>query len=155
MLPGDTLDLTVSYMEQVYDPDLLESNARDALDGVHFDTLVGTGLSGALAIPPLARALGVNFLIVRKPGDGTHSWLDFEGHLGRGWVFVDDFFASGRTFRRVHDKVTQVSFSKAFETTFQGAFLYNAIRPFRSPDCEDIQRYLTTEYEVPNLTPYE
>lgn len=75
-------------------------DAREALPS-YVDTLVGTGMSGAVAIPQIARALGMNFALIRKPNESTHSHLTIEGSVGSYWVFVDDFIESGDTYRRV------------------------------------------------------
>jgi len=121
----DVLDLTSNYMDKVHDPDRLMRTALDLLKDVRFDTLVGTGLSGALAVPELARRFGVNYLIVRKPNDGTHSWLPVEGKLGRRWVFVDDLIASGATFARVWDAMNRLIERYGHRTEFMGAMLYD------------------------------
>ena len=96
---------TVSgYMKAAFDPDLLIRIAErtidiDDLDS--FDTMIGTGLSGALAIPTLARYFGKNWAIVRKDNDNSHGMYRVEGTFGNSWVFVDDLIASGRTLCNV------------------------------------------------------
>jgi adenine/guanine phosphoribosyltransferase-like PRPP-binding protein len=69
------------------------------------DTFVGTGLSGALVVPTLARALGRHWAIVRKQ-DGSHSSRTVEGAIGERWLFIDDFIEGGATLRRVREAVT-------------------------------------------------
>jgi hypoxanthine phosphoribosyltransferase len=67
-----------------------------------FDTMVGTGLSGALVVPTLARATKKLFAIVRKDDDLlSHHETKVEGTIGERWIFVDDFVSSGATLRRV------------------------------------------------------
>lgn len=138
-MSDDVLDLTSSYMSDVHNPDQLMRIALDLLEGIRFDTLVGTGLSGALAVPELARRFGVNYLIVRKPNDGTHSWLPVEGKLGRRWVFVDDLIASGATFGRVWDAMNRLldKHSGYFRSEFVGAMLYDDHR-FLKPDASKL-----------------
>lgn len=127
------LDLMCGYMEAVHDPKrLLERATELILDDLEFDTIVGTGLSGTIAATELARKLDKNYLIVRKDNDGSHSSLPVEGRLGKSWLFVDDTTASGRTFCRVWDKVTNISREKSFDTEFVGTFLY-ADRQFLKP----------------------
>lgn len=87
-----------------------------------FDTLVGTGVSGAVIVPTLARLLGVDFAIVRKENDGTHGWNKIEGVMGKKWLFVDDLVSSGTTVRRVQKLVTEL-FPKSVA---MGAYLYHS-----------------------------
>lgn len=75
--------------------------------GVDFDTMVGTGLSGALVIPTLARKMGKFFFIVRKD-ETTHSTKSGEGRIGRKWIFVDDLVYSGATHRRVRKAINAI-----------------------------------------------
>lgn len=95
-------------------------HAARALEGVKFDTLVGTGFSGGLVVPALAQRLGVNFLLVRKPGDNSHHTGRLVGKLGHRWIFVDDFVSSGETRARVQKAVSQANVS----TTYVGDYLY-------------------------------
>lgn len=129
----DFLHLSVSYMDAIYEPDELILTAEARLQHVDFDTFVGTGLSGSLVLPTLARALGKKFLVVRKPEDSSHSYLDFEGYLGGRWLFVDDFVDTGRTFQRVYSKITNTILDRGFDSQLAGAFLYSSVRPYRTP----------------------
>lgn len=96
-----------------------------------FDTLVGTGLSGALVIPALAHALSKEFLIIRKPKDVSHSGeMIGAGRLGEKWLFVDDFISTGTTLHRVKDAVDTIvkqhdsrNLNK-FATTYIGSYEY-------------------------------
>lgn len=78
----------------------MADRVRDRLGDLEYDTIVGTGLSGALVVPTLARELDKHWAIVRKE-DGSHSDNMIEGAVGRRWLFVDDFVDSGATVRRV------------------------------------------------------
>lgn len=95
-------------------------------DGPRADTFVGSGLSGALVVPTLARALGRHWAIVRKD-DGSHSSRRIEGEIGERWLFVDDFIEGGATLRRVRDMVER----HAPGTEWVGSFEYekDAYRP--------------------------
>lgn len=116
----------------LFDPTGLIVDARVCLRGKKFDTLIGTGLSGALVLPLLARALRKNFAVVRKP-DNAHSDERVEGAIGSRWIFVDDLVSTGATFQRVHHEVRQITRSRRHVTEFAGAYLYN--RPhFHDPD---------------------
>ena len=124
--PPEKLDFTQSsYMRKVHDPQALLDVAKSLLRYKRYDTLVGTGLSGAIAVPFLARALKKDYLVVRKPNDGTHSSLPVEGKLGKKWIFVDDLVGGGGTFARCWDTVTKLAKDRSFETTFAGTMLYS------------------------------
>jgi len=66
--------------------------------------LVGTGISGASLVFPVALALGLDCAILRKESESSHGEAgSFEGVLlcGRKCVFVDDFVSGGLTKTRV------------------------------------------------------
>jgi len=87
------------YSDWAYnDPAGIVTSAYRNLQGVEFDTFVARGLSGTLVAPLLARAMSRNFLIVRKPGENSHSSSAIEGTFGRKWIFLDDFISGGGTF---------------------------------------------------------
>ena len=70
--------------------------------------LVGTGISGACLIFPLALKLGLDCAILRKEAESSHGEAGgFEGVLlkGRRCVFVDDFVSGGLTKARVERAV--------------------------------------------------
>src|SRR6266403_6308817 len=72
----------------------------ETVQDVEFDTMVGTGLSGTLVVPTLARAFGTKWAIIRKEA-APHTSVMIEGEIGHKWLFVDDFISSGRTLERV------------------------------------------------------
>lgn len=108
------------YFDQALD-DLagVIERARVRLADVDFDTLVGTGLSGAVVVPALALALNKQFVIVRKPHDGSHHEGHLVGHLGQRWIFVDDFVSSGRTRDRVVKEIGKWTYARMV-----GQYLY-------------------------------
>ncbi|WP_158881951.1 hypothetical protein [Amycolatopsis anabasis] len=132
------------YLEDVLDnEEVLISNARRALGGVDFDTMIGTGLSGSLVVPVIARALGKHWAIVRKPNDGSHSNKPLEGTVGDRWVFVDDFVESGATRNRVIDVIEDAQEHYRFETEHVGSYLYSTcggVSPSRFEHVEDYTR---------------
>lgn len=68
-------------------------------------SMVGTGMSGALAIPLLAKEYGCPWAIVRKESDQRHSCSRIEGTIGQWWMFVDDLTSTGDTRERVRKEV--------------------------------------------------
>ncbi|MGH3956443.1 MAG: phosphoribosyltransferase [Mycobacterium sp.] len=133
--PQYPADFRSSYMGGgQYNPAELIARAREQFEqqGVECDTLVGTGLSGALVVPQMARELGKEWLIVRKPNEGTHSSRPVEGYLGRRWLFVDDGIQSGKTFRRVFDTIAELPETASYYwrmlgcTEFAGAYFYTS-----------------------------
>jgi hypothetical protein len=114
-----------SYLTQLFeDHDVCVQQFRVKMRAVDFDTVVGTGISGTLAAQMFARAMGINFAIVRKGGDGSHSYNPVEGNVGRRWVFVDDLICSGATRQRVRDAMELFSEQNDFKTTYVGDYLY-------------------------------
>lgn len=117
--------LRTGYMDESHgDPVDLADSLRDATGRVRFDTLVGTGMSGALVVPGLARVLNVNWLILRKPGENSHSYHPGEGTLGSRWLFVDDLIDTGKTWRRVREQIADLCKQWNHKATFAGSFLY-------------------------------
>jgi adenine/guanine phosphoribosyltransferase-like PRPP-binding protein len=125
----------MSYFDTAFEnSEKLISTAKRHLKGVDYDTMVGTGLSGSLVVPLLARALGKKFAIVRKnASESSHARTTYEGEIGQKWIFVDDFIASGSTRERVRETVqTAVNNNNRyayhekdkFATTFVGSYLY-------------------------------
>lgn len=108
-------------------PAQMAAEARRALEGVYFDTMAGTGMSGALVVPILARALDKHWLIVRKENDHHHHKAAggpenelAEGTLGERWLFVDDGADTGATYRRMREIVPSLNPG----TRFAGAYFY-------------------------------
>jgi len=88
-----------------------------------FDFLAVTGMSGVVIGSPLAVRLEKPLVIIRKEGDSSHSYGDLIGAAackGR-YVFVDDFIASGGTYRRVRERLA----SPELDTRYVGAYLYS------------------------------
>lgn len=112
--------------------------AKERLADVDFDTLVGTGFSGGIVVPSLALAMGKKFVLVRKDNDDSHHGGGrLLGDLGRRWIFVDDFAASGRTRARVINKVIEATAADEVNTEAVGEYMYAGGRDgFRSYDPE-------------------
>lgn len=121
-----------SYMDSAFGDlsviaDRMLESVTDPIYGVEFDTMVGTGLSGTLVVPYLARTFGTYWAIVRKP-DNTHSSNQVEGKIGQRWLFVDDLVCSGNTLRRVQAVISTTAGPK---TQYVGCYEYywNCTRP--------------------------
>lgn len=154
----DTMFLSTGYMDTALDPEGLAAvidRAKKALADVDFDTMVGTGFSGGVVIPALAMAMGKSFVLVRKEEDTSHHGPGrLLGHLGRRWIFVDDFISTGKTRQRVLDKVAEAAHipipwewdpvllsyktPPPFETTYVGDYTYvNFDKPGWTPAEEN------------------
>lgn len=105
--------------------------AEQQLADLDYDTLVGTGFSGALVVPALALRLGKNFVLVRKENDGSHHSGRMIGQLGKRWIFVDDFVSSGTTRRRVRKAVSLSCEDRGWSTEHVGDYLYAWSGQFR------------------------
>lgn len=127
----DAIELN-EYFEIGWRPDKIARDMRKALADVDYDTIVGTGMSGGIVIPQLARLLKKHPLIIRKEGVDTHAMYPAVGKLGHRWIFVDDFIGSGATKFRVMNAVAKIADAKestfwnspAWPTEFVGSYLY-------------------------------
>lgn len=99
------------------------------------DTLVGTGVSGALVVPYIGRVLDVHWALVRKPTEGSHSDLLVEGTIGECWVLVDDLIDTGETLKRVEEAIKLDLYG--WTTYCAGAIMYLDGVSYVSP--EDIK----------------
>jgi orotate phosphoribosyltransferase-like protein len=119
------LNTTASYLRPIWDRcDELIATAKSKTDDVLFDTLIGTGVSGSIIVPLLAKELGCFWAIVRKPNDGSHSGCDIEGDLGERWIFVDDLVNTGATVERTRSQIAGWTERFNWETEYGGAYLY-------------------------------
>lgn len=99
-----------SYLAQAFNGlDDIVKDAQEKLQGVDFDTFVGVGLSGALVVPYVARAMRKHWAIVRKDNDSSHAEARVEGSIGQRWIFLDDLIASGLTRRKVRQTLADLS----------------------------------------------
>lgn len=108
--------------------------AQNNLGQIDYDTMVGIGLSGALVVPVLAKALHKDWAIIRKPGESKHTAQPWEGTIGERWLFVDDFIATGATLRQVKVTIdTQFGARPDYRTALVGAYLYEGAPVFLDP----------------------
>jgi orotate phosphoribosyltransferase len=120
---------TTGYMDQaLFDlPEVIET-ARKTLDGIDFDTMVGTGFSGGIVIPALALSMGKKFTLIRKETDDSHHGKGrLVGQIGSRWIFVDDFISSGRTRKRVIEKVNDAMAIQLRPATMVGQYMYSRV----------------------------
>lgn len=107
---------------------------RYHLQGVKYDAIVGTGLSGTIFTARVAPGLGKTFAIVRKKDDkSTHSGTKVEGIVGKRWVFADDFISSGATFKRVMEMMQKYHPN----AEFVGAYEYERENFSDARECEE------------------
>lgn len=119
----DHLTISHSYFGNLFDERFVKE-AKQKLKNVDFDTLVGVGFSGILATSQLSYVLKKKALYLRKGTEKTHSSSLAEGEIGRKWIFVDDFIATGETFYFVYDRVQTLLVSHRYESNFVGMYLY-------------------------------
>lgn len=114
------------YMDEaLFNLEKVIERAKKDLADVEFDTLVGTGFSGGVVIPSLALAMGKQFVLIRKDTDDSHHGKGrLLGSLGKRWIFVDDFVSSGRTRKRVIEKVNDAARDSEMEVEFIGQYMY-------------------------------
>lgn len=115
-----------SYLESIWTkPDELVQRFQSKMEinNVEYDTLIGRGVSGALAVPLFARAAHTQYGIVRKD-EGSHSSRTVEGTIGKRWIFVDDLIDSGETFLETAKKMASFSKNVDWSTQLVGAYLY-------------------------------
>lgn len=103
----------------------LAERAQDRLHDVEFDTMIGIGLSSALVIPTLADRFDCYWAIVRKDMENTHGSERIEGNIGKRWLFVDDFMASGQTGCNVMRHVREFCSDTGWRTELVGAYMYS------------------------------
>lgn len=121
--------------ELLYSPGRVIRDAERHLACVQFDSIVGTGLSGALAAPLLARHFDVPFAVIRKPDDrGRHSTSDIEGSIGSRWLMADDRITTGASCGRVRDQVSQLRLPDGTEPQFVGLYVTKGEGAFWAPD---------------------
>ena len=125
---SDVYNAVCDYFSEVYySPDKVIGKFEPVYNQLlkqDLDTLVGTGLSGGIIVPMIAKAYDLNYMLVRKPGATTHDTSRVFGKVGQSWLFVDDFICSGATLRRVQRMLTrEIPFKH--ETRMLGGWMYS------------------------------
>lgn len=99
------------YLQSLINPRELRKNIAWAckfLKQFDFDTIAFRGMSGALLAIPIALRMKKELIMVRKPGENTHSKYQVEGNINvQKYVIVDDFVFTGDTVRSIYDAVLE------------------------------------------------
>lgn len=139
------------YLGEVLTPSGLDRAARRVVakakkEGLEFDAVAFSGMSGALVGPIVAMRTKTYPIFVRKSmkAEAHHSGRRVEGAFGTPlrYIIVDDFVSSGKTIRRIVQEVGKVS-----GATCVGAVLYKSnsgVRSVRLPYNERLRLYHTS-----------
>lgn len=96
------IECHASYLRDAFeDTDMVIERVAKALEGKDYDTIVGSGVSGAILLLKLRDRFKCNVAVVRKANDGSHSAEHVEGTIGERFVVVDDQVASGGTVKHI------------------------------------------------------
>lgn len=101
-----------SYFHKFLDGAKLAKISADCaanLKRYEFDAIAFRGMSGAMIAPPVAALMGKTLILVRKPGESTHSSDTVEGDVRyiKRYVILDDFVATGNTAREIQRAIQQ------------------------------------------------
>lgn len=88
------------------------------------DTLIGTGFSGSLVVPVLARKFRLNFALLRKEKEKNTSIRTVEGKIGRAWIFIDDLTDTKATWHHVVATMREWREQTHWQTDYKGAYWY-------------------------------
>jgi adenine/guanine phosphoribosyltransferase-like PRPP-binding protein len=104
--------IRTDYLKMLFVPDFLEGalvNAEGELRGLDFEVIACRGVSGIGFASILAYRMSKGLLVVRKPGEGSHSeYREVEGcypNKGGGWIIVDDLISTGNTVISIYAAV--------------------------------------------------
>lgn len=117
------LVISCNYFDCIYQDDFI-SDAKMALKNIHFDTMVGIGLSGILAVSKLSPAMKKYALYLRKSTEASHAYSYEEGTIGDNWIIVDDLISTGSTFKVIYERMREMLTVKEHKSKFVGIYLY-------------------------------
>lgn len=114
--------IRTEYLRKVFNPEELKSavsRATDRLACLDYDAIAVRGNSGTLFGGALSYETGKHLILVRKPGDSSHSMYPVEGLIAgdKGYlryIIVDDFIASGATVSEIK-KAVETNHSRGAE----------------------------------------
>lgn len=109
----------------------LVSAMRSGMKGIRYDTMVGTGISGALVVPAVGRAMRKRWALIRKHGVSSHAEdVHYEGVIGDAFIIVDDWVSTGATVGNILGSLMEACGSR--RPVFMGVWQYNPER-FMTP----------------------
>lgn len=143
----------------------LIARAAERLRGVEFDTFIGSGFSGVGFGMMLATVMDKNFVLVRKPGESSHSWARVVGVRSTQAIIVDDFIDRGNTIERMLEALKDANYPRpigiyeamgpnfSFDKDTQGRW---GLRHWLAFDSMEEQRAWWKQYaERPEMRPDE
>jgi adenine/guanine phosphoribosyltransferase-like PRPP-binding protein len=108
--------------------EIVQRTARD-LEGLSFDSIVATGVSGLVVASPVSLMLGKPLVVVRKDNDRT-CWhvspVENAQHAGRSYLFLDDYAGEGKTYDHVRSMMRSATSAK-YTGTYE--FMYKSFTP--------------------------
>jgi orotate phosphoribosyltransferase len=93
----------------------------EKFDGLEFDAIGCTGVSGLLMGPTIAYLMGKRLAVIRKdadkPGAANHACVKVEHNLVEGdrVLLIDDLIASGSTMIAMNDALEGLTESKVYD----------------------------------------
>jgi len=122
--------------------------AVQALEGLDFDTIAVSGVSGLLLGPILAYKMSKKLIVVRKNGDSSHSNYLIEGTCGRKYVIIDDFMSTGATVSYIRQQIDKKIDVSGWKPECVGFYNYDD-----SEFSERHQQQRCDEAGIPYLNP--
>lgn len=109
------MSIQSSYLDNVFSPAQLKYTVKACVSTLHkfkvqFEAVAFRGMSGAIVAPMVAVKMNKPLILIRKPGDGSHSSYRVEGYtIPCKYIIVDDFISSGRTIEAIHQAINEKS----------------------------------------------
>lgn len=89
-------------------------------NGLEFDSIVCTGLSGLLIAPSVADILDKQIIVIRKNNEQSHSDYSIEGFVESPYIIIDDCISTGNTINRIVDQMKH----SGYDPKCLGVYLY-------------------------------
>jgi len=122
-----------SYLSGLIEPKTLKlivdtivgKMTEDLVQGLAFDAIAVRGTSGTVVGGALSLATGLPLVIVRKPGDGTHSSYQIEcDDSFKRYVIIDDLISSGATMQHIVNAINDAPFQNQGRKSLVKVYLY-------------------------------
>jgi orotate phosphoribosyltransferase len=122
-----SVDYLAPLLDQVGGLERKAVEVSRALQGLEFETIVVTGVSGLLVGPLVSVWMDKRLVVVRRTIScrNTHSSYWVEGPNPGRWIFLDDLIATGKTLRRVRRRISTSAGVGFGSETFIGVVLYH------------------------------